>query len=1221
MYLKRLELYGFKTFADRTTLEFGPGVIGIVGPNGSGKSNLADAILWSLGEQSMKSLRSNRSGDVIFAGSESKRRLGVGEVSLTLDNCDGALPLDFTEVTITRRVFRTGEGEYFINRVPCRLRDIHELLLDTGIGKNAYSMIGQNEIDRILSVNSEDRREIFEQAAGIQRYRQRKNEAGRKLERVYGNLTRVNDIIHELEGQLTPLAQQSETARQYKELAKELFDLKLSLMVHQRRAMIENREGAKERQAEVERETEQARTRSHQLAAEEVQLRAKLQELESRLEETRTLVGRIASECDRGEGKRNLAQQKIEDLKAQQIRTREELTQLEAQRQAAEAELTAAEQDLPKLEARRNELRAEIEAREQYLREATGSLRETDKSVEDLRAEHLDMLRGLADARNRLGQAESLLSAAQARIARLTEQVGAIKEQREQLAAEAAEAGRAVEEMRTARERQAGEVAALRLEEQAAEAAAEGLLEKQLQIREQLSAMRSRQRALEEMEKAREGLRGGVKAVLAAAESGRLRGQYRTVAELVQVPKELEAAIEAALGPAAGDLVVDTPEEASAAIAYLKEAKAGRATFMPRATMRVGSRPSGLSELAGRPGCRGAAADLIECKGGAEEIVEHLLGRVLVVETLESALEIARDSTGWRSIVTLDGDVVRPWGAITGGSRPQRIGLIGRAREIAELQEESAKLESNQARLAGDLERMQARAAEALSKAETKLAEVEQFGAEVSAAERRAEVVSETVRLAVEREESLLAEQHALEEEAGQIREEATEARATVTELEARQTAAESAMAECESALAAGRDEKEELNERASELRVQVTALDGDLRALAARLEKVRDSAQMLGEAIADRRSLAERLALEEQEAIQNYQERTAEWERLREALQKAEQELARCQNERKELLDGLAQNREAAAGNRAEIEGLQNRAHRLELRLTQIESEIAFCERTLAEEYRISLEEAEQRAQPIDSRTATQQRVKELQKGIEALGDVNVGSIEEYERVKQRLEFLGGQRADLEAAREDLQQAIKEIDGEATSRFLVAFDLIQREFQGFFIRLFGGGRAELALTDKDNVLECGIDVTVTVPGKKTRDLLQLSGGERALTAAAILFALLKVKPSPFVILDEVDAPLDDSNIGRYANLLREFARQSQFIVITHNKGTMESADVLYGVTMEEPGSSKLIGMRLRDPGERQQEIVPAPIPITEQDNEESSDNEEPSQSAAEEAA
>jgi chromosome segregation protein len=1186
LFLKRLELYGFKTFADRTSLEFGPGVIGIVGPNGSGKSNLADAILWSLGEQGAKSLRMNRAGDVIFAGSESKRRLGVAEVSLTLDNTDGALPLDFSEITITRRVFRTGEGEYFINRVPCRLRDIHELLLDTGIGKNAYSMIGQNEIDRILSVRSEDRREIFEQAAGIQRYRQRKIESGRKLERVEANLLRVNDIIHELETQLGPLAQQSETAREYKRLSKELFDLKLSLMVHQRRAMRENLENAKQRQLELDQEIERARTRSHQLAAEEVQLRATLQELESRLDETRNLVGRLASECERAEGRRNLAQQRIEDLKAQQEQAQEELGQLAAQRQSAEQELAGAEEERPALASRIAEVQAEVEARESSIREAAGALRQTGKSAEELRAEHYDTLRELADARNRLGQCESLLEAARARLARLAEQREALRREREELGSQAAEAARAAEQIRARRDEQAGEIAALRLEQEATEASAGAISERQLALREELSAVRSRRAALEEMERSHEGLRAGVRAVLSAVEQGRLRDDYRTVAQLISAPKELEAAIEAALGPAAGDLVVPTPEEAVAAIAFLKETKAGRATFLPKSSMRVGPRPAGLAELSGKRGYRGAAADLITCAEGADEIVEHLLGRVLVVETLDDALGLSRDSAGWRAIVTLDGDVVRPWGAITGGSRPQQASFIGRGREIAELGEEGARIEQELARITEDLSRAQQRSRAAKEQANSRLDEVERVTGELSSAEGGADLIAAKVRLAAERDEALAAEQRSLEEESAQTQQERAEAVARVEEFERRQSTAELAMTQTESELAASRDAREELTSTTSELRVQLAAAQGESRTLEARIGTIRQSLRLLDTAIHEKRSLSERLVAAEQEAVSGLRERSADCERLHAAHQQADQELARCQEERKQLLDGLGANREAAASNRADLEALQNRMHRLEIRLTQMQSEVEFCERTIADEYRISLEEAEQRCQPIESRTAAQQRVKELQAAVEALGDVNIGSIEEYERVKERLEFLGGQRADLEAAREDLRQAIVEIDREATTRFLAAFDQIQRCFQEFFVRLFGGGRAELSLTDSGNVLECGIDVTVTVPGKKTRDLLQLSGGERALTAAAILFALLKVKPSPFVILDEVDAPLDDSNIGRYSDLLREFAQQSQFIIITHNKGTMEAADVLYGVTVEEAGASKIIGMRLRDASE-----------------------------------
>ena len=1202
MYLKRLELNSFKTFADPTTLEFGPGVTGIVGPNGSGKSNLADAILWCLGEQSMKSLRSARAHDVIFTGSESRRRAGAGEVSLTLDNGDGALPLDFAEITITRRVFRTGEGEYFINRVPCRLRDIHELLLDTGIGKHAYSMISQTEIDRILSVRSEDRREIFEQAAGIQRYRQRKNEAGRKLDRVCANLLRVNDIIHELESQVEPLAQQSETARQYKELSKELFDLKLSLMVHQRRALKENLERARDREVELEQEMGAAQTRSHQLAGEEVELRARLQELEGRLEETRALVGRLASEADRAEGRLNLTKQRIEDLKAQRAQAEEELKELETQQRAAAEELAAAERERPELEARARELRAEIEAREQRLREDTGTLRRTGESAEEQRSGHLDTLRELADARNRLGQCESLLGAARARIARLKEQREALRSEREELTARAEEAARAVSEMRARREREAGELAALRLEEETAEAAGGELAAEELKLRERLSAVSSRQHALQEMERAREGLRAGTRAVLAAAESGRLAGEYRTVAELVRASKELEAAIEAALGPATGDLVVPTEKEAAAAIAFLKETKGGRATFLPKSRVRVGSRPEGMAELARRGGCLGVAADLVECEPGAEEIVEQLLGQVLVMDSLEAALEVSRGGGGWRAIVTRDGDVVRPWGAVTGGSRPARAGLLGRGREIKELEAEGKELEGELERITGEMRQMRGRAEKARESAKARRRELESAGAALAEAERGADVMAEKARLEGEREEALLAEESALEEESREIEQERGEAAARVEEMDGRKRAAEAAMAEAESALAAGRDAREDLTTTTSEMRVRLTEVEGDLRALEARVEKVRQSLQMLEAGIADKSSLRERAEAAQGDAEQSLGELGGECERLREAHRRAEEELVRSQEERSQRLESLATNREAAAETRAEIEAAQNRRHRLELRVTQLKSEIGFCERTLAEEYRITLEEAEQKAGPIESRTAAQQRVKELQAGVEGLGEVNLGSIEEYERVKQRLEFLSGQRADLDGAREDLQQAITEIDKEATARFLAGFERIQNELQRFFVRLFGGGSAELTLTDRENVLECGIDVTVTVPGKKTRDLLQLSGGERALTAAAILFSLLKVKPSPFVILDEVDAPLDDSNIGRYCDVLREFARESQFIVITHNKGTMEAADVLYGVTIEEAGVSTLIGMRLRDeqqpPAER--EVVEMPEPAEE---------------------
>jgi chromosome segregation protein len=1183
LYLKRLELYGFKTFADRTDLEFGSGITAIVGPNGSGKSNLSDAIMWCLGEQSMKSLRSARAEDIIFTGSETRRRAGVGEVTITLDNTDGALPLDFSEVTITRRVFRTGEGEYFINRVPCRLRDIHELLLDTGIGKHAYSLISQNEVDRLLSVRSEDRREIFEQAAGIQRYRQRKNEALRKLDKVRENLIRVNDIIHELEVQVEPLAQQSEAAREYRRLSKELFDLKLGLLVEEHRALSENLARSREREVELEKEIETSRTRLHQLAAEEVEVRVKLQECEERLEAARGLAARLGSEAERSEGRLNLTVQKIEDLKAQAETAGRDLERLQQQVTATTEELAAAERQRPELEAKVQELRAEVAAREAVLREQIGSVRLAGTSAEEQRGEHLETLRELADARNRLVQCESFIQAAEARVARLKEQRAGLVELRETAEKHAAEAAEAAQRRRGERDRLQAELYALRSQEEAERAEIEGLGQEELRLRERLSEARARHGALQEMERSREGLRAGVRAVLQAADRGELRGEYRTVADLLRVPKELELATESALGASAGDLVTRTQDEAAAAIAYLKRAKAGRATFLPKSDIRPTARPQHLAELARRPGCVGVAADLVTCAGGVEPIIEHLLGRVLVMETLEAALALSRNTQGWRQLVTLEGDVIRPWGAITGGSPAPSSHLLGRAREIEELEAEQAKLNESLAQLATRAGEASERAESARASGNERAGELEQVGASLAQAERQAEVAAAEARREGERDEGLGGEQEALEREIGENQTERGAAARRVQELEDRQRAAEAAMAEIEAALREGQETREKLSDVMGELRVQVTAAEGELRALGERTAKSRQSLEALETSVADKRALREQLEESRQQTEQSLEAVRTEGQRLREQHAQAEQEAEKSRAQRQQLLDLLAANREADGQLREELERAQERLHRSQLRTTQLDSELSFTERTLADEYRISLEEAEQRAQPIESRTAAKEQVKTRQAQIDALGEVNLGAVEEYERVTERLEFLGTQRGDLEKAREDVEQTILQIDREATSRFLSAFDQLNEEFQRFFVRLFNGGHAELVLTDAENVLESGVDVSVTVPGKKTRDLLQLSGGERALTASAILFAMLKVKPSPFVILDEVDAPLDDSNVGRYSEVLEEFAQESQFVIITHNKGTMEVADTLYGVTMAEAGVSRLLGVRLRD--------------------------------------
>ncbi len=1183
MYLKQLELYGFKTFADRTILEFGPGITSVVGPNGSGKSNLVDAIVWCLGEQSMKSLRSTKGEDCIFAGSQSRRRAGVAEVSITLDNSDGSLPLDFSEVTITRRVFRTGEGEYFINRVPCRLRDIHELLLDTGIGKDTYSVISQSEIDRILSVHSEDRREIFEQAAGIQRYRRRKEETRRKLDKVMKNLTRVNDIIHELEAQVAPLSEQSEAAREHRRISKELFDLKLSLLVSDHQALTANLARTRERAREAEQEMETIRTRSSQLSAQEAELRVQLTAVEERLEETRGLVARLAAESDRANNRLELSAQRIEGLKQQAADVADELERLTKQQAAAEQELSAAEQERPRLEQRAQELRSEIASLERRIEEEAGAVQGAGSTVEERRAEHMELLRRLAEARNRLVQCESHREAAEARLARIAEQQNSLAERRKEVVARAEQAARTAENLEQRRKQLEAEVYALRSQEAEARTAIAEREQEELRLRERLSEVRGRERTLQEMEKAKEGLRAGARAILTAAEENRLPGEYRTVADLLRVKEGLESAIEAALGPALGDLVVATPEQAAEAIAFLKRTKAGRATFLPRSTVSPRPRPPQLAELTSAPGCLGVAADLVSCAPGAEPILEQLLGRVLVAEDMDAAVALSRRGSGWKSIVTREGDIIRPWGAITGGSRPASSHLLSRAREIEDLAAEAARLHEALEKAESLRQAAEEQERTAAAAAEERTQQLQALRSSLAEAQQSAEILGESARVEQERWDALAAERETLEGEAARIAEERAEWDARVRELEQRRQATEAAAGKSEEELRAGREARERLSQQVSERRVALTSVEGDLRALGARIEKIREVQQTLREAVANKRALASRLEQMAQETQAALEKTRGECGRLQEAHKRAEEELGRVRDQRQGLLDQLAAGREEAGKLRGQADEVQARLHRLQLRATQLDSEIGFAERTLMEEYRISVEEAEKRAQPIQSRTAAHAQAKQLKQQLDALGEVNLGAIEEYERVRERLDFLSDQRADLEAARADLERVMSETDTEASSRFLTAFEMLRKEFKDLFVRLFGGGEADLALTDPQNVLECGVDVTVTVPGKKTRDLLQLSGGERALTAAALLFALLKVKPSPFVVLDEIDAPLDDANVDRYAEMLREFSRTCQFIIITHNKETMGAADTIYGVTMAEAGVSRLIGMRLRD--------------------------------------
>jgi chromosome segregation protein len=1181
MYLKRLELYGFKTFADRTELEFGPGITAIVGPNGSGKSNISDGILWVLGEQGMKSLRSAKSTDVIFNGSDVRKALGMAEVHLTLDNSAGLLPTDFSEVTITRRVFRSGESEYLINRVPVRLRDVQELFMDTGIGKQSYSIISQGEVDAVLSTRSEERRALFEEVAGIHKYKQRKKEALRKLEQTRQNLFRVSDIIAELDGQLGPMAEQAEKARQYQVYHTELIDLQLSLLVAQYQGLQGSLARARERETELIRELDGLRHGLNTIGVQETTQRAELQALEDDLEERRGVESRLAHAVSTAENALNLLRQQAATAQKEVTRLQGERSEWEGHAASYAEEIATAQAEEARLTATLTAAQAEVAQMEGALQEAAAAVSAQMQRVTECRRVYMATLDRAAKVRNELARVESLLKTAATRAERLAGEQVQLAEQVTARRAAQATAKSLVLERGQARER---------LIAQRAEAtrARQGLQETQAKarrddhdVREALAGARARQKTLQELEESLEGYFPGVRAVAAAVGAGTLTGWYAPVADLLGVPAELEVALEVALGANLQDVVCDTEGSARAAVDFLKRTRSGRATFIPLDLVS----PAPRAQVPTAPGIRGLAMDLVGYDAPYEVVAQHLLGRVVIADDLDAALALARsgNAKGWSHIVTLEGEVVRPARTITGGSLGKGTGLLKRKRELGELTEQVAGLERKATAsakalqsLAADLQRLEAEL--------THLAKAgEEAAVAVAEAERQVATVGRDIAALEQRTATLAEETTWLERELTEARASERTLNAQLDTLTSEGDAAEVAIAAAERALAGEHTERDALTAQHATLRLQATELTGRIHAQQVAVRRAANLRDTLATRLADNARAQDTLARQLDGMGTKEAEAAGELVRMRDAFARSSGDLDAAKGRRTAALEAIAQNLETQKRQRDAIEECQGRLHRANLRTTQVETEIGFLEGQFFEDYRLTPDQALARATPVEQRGLAIGRLKELQSHLDALGPVNVGAIEEHVRIQERLTFLTGQRRDLEQARESLTKVILEIDGTCKTKFLEAFQTIAREFQDLFMRLFGGGTTELALENPDDVLESGIEIHVTVPGKRNQNLVQLSGGERALTALALLFAMLRVKPSPFVVLDEIDAPLDEANVGRYCDVLRDFTADTQFLTITHNKGTMEVADVLYGVTMEKAGVSKIVSVRLTD--------------------------------------
>ncbi|MBH5316674.1 chromosome segregation protein SMC [Paenibacillus sp. GSMTC-2017] len=1185
MFLKRIELAGFKSFADKTELEFVTGITAVVGPNGSGKSNISDGIRWVLGEQSAKSLRGGKMEDIIFAGSDARKAVNYGEVSLTLDNTDGALPLEYNEVTVTRRVHRSGDSEYLINKQPCRLRDITELFMDTGIGKEAYSIIGQGRIEEILSTRSEDRRGIFEEAAGIVKYKSRKREAQKKLDETEQNLLRIHDLVTELEDQVEPLRKQSEKAIHFKALKEQLKSKEISMYVHNIETVHQSWSEATDKLGKLQEEQLQLSTVVNKHDAHLEQDRQQLRGLELELDNLHESMLQISEDAEKCEGygevlkerKRNLEQNKrqLEESIAVQDTRITALTKNEAEfrSRAATLELELAD------------LRTKLAYEEANLIGVAGGA--VIDAEEKLKGELLDILSSMAQVRNEIRYATQQQETLQRRMERISEdelkwseQGAKLAKRRSDLESALIETIEKLEQTRNRMLEESGQMKSL----------AQHLDDIMSAIRkweQKLDSHISRRDTMKEMQDALDGFMQGVKEVLKSARrgSGALEGVHGAVAELMRVPERIEVAVETALGGALQHIVMEDERTARTAISFLKQRQLGRATFLPLDVIRGRMVPDSDKRMAASiEGFIGVAADLVQCDDRYQAIINNLLGNVMLAETLEQANRIASKCQYRYRIVTLEGDVVNAGGSMTGGSLQKKgASLLGRGRQIEALDQEIKDAKTTVVELRNKLSDLRKENAIRSQNMEELRTQSEQGRIQEQGIHAELQQLKSEEKHLMEQSQLSTSDKSTHIEEEQKIQEAAATAKIKLEQLTLDEARLQEAIRLAEERRKESESAKEELQGQLTDIKIAVAKTDQEKLSFQDQADRVRTDVQSAKQDLSNLRSLA---AQQEVELGRHSEESIAQIAQLNDLRIKkancAEQtDLKR--SARAKRISELEQGESETKEQRTRLRSVEEQMRSTEIAVNRQDVELDNLLRKLSEEYELSYELAKEQYPLPEDVLGTQNDVRDIRRQISALGDVNLGAIEEYDRVKERYQFLFEQKNDLVEAKTTLYQVIKEMDDEMSKRFKTTFEAIRSHFVVVFSKLFGGGRADLILVEPDRVLDTGIDIVAQPPGKKLQNLQLLSGGERALTAIALLFAILQVKPVPFCVLDEVEAALDEANVSRFAQYLREFSELTQFIVVTHRKGTMEEADVLYGVTMEEGGVSKLVSVRMEE--------------------------------------
>ncbi|WP_286118882.1 chromosome segregation protein SMC [Thermoactinomyces sp. DSM 45891] len=1193
MYLKRLEMSGFKSFANRTELEFVPGITAVVGPNGSGKSNVTDGIRWVLGEQSAKSLRGSKMEDVIFAGSDTRKPVGFCEVAITFDNTERRLPLDYAEVTVARRVYRSGESEYLLNKQTCRLKDINELFMDTGIGKEAYSMIGQGKIEEIMSSKSEDRRAIFEEAAGIVKYKSRKKEAEKKLETTEQNLARIHDLIHELDAQVGPLAEQSEKAITYKELKAELEQVEIGLYVHKIEDIHDKWQSSAQ---EVKRRKEEQAILSAELNKREVYLqevKMQVDESEARLEQVQGELLKASEDLEKAEGQREVWLERGRNREAtkQQLQERhtalqEEETRLQLEISEFQKRLSAKEMEA---QAAETELHTVLEQMKLTVQEASTPLQEVMQQIQECNNEVIT----LKSEQQFVEQQRTELAE---RLSLLMDHLSEVYEQREDMEEMEEDSRKQLQKIKSTLEQKREEANKVVEKRNTLQEEEKSLSHQNRVLEQKYHRTRSQYDVLKEMEAEHAGFFQGVKEILLAADRGHetLSGVRGAVAQLVQVSEKYEIAMETALGGAVQNVVVEDEQTGRYAIRFLKDRRLGRATFLPLDVIQPRVLPSRDVERINKVGgFIGIAKDLVSCEPEYQGLVENLLGLVVVAQNLEIANQLARSLQYRYRVVTLDGDVINPGGGMTGGSRQNnKSNLLGRARQLEELETELHEQKQEWDSVQADLKATTEQRTHLEKTWEELRAEGEQLRLQEQQMEsnlRESQIQLQNVEKTIEQGEQ---QQRTVDEKTMELENRTHVIGQALDSLEEQKKSLTEKRKELEELRKQEVSSKAQANEQVTEWRIMVAQLKQEIRNSKENMTRIQSdllrNQKQQKQLVEERVTLGERGELNKQELDQL----SARIAQLREQKIAIQEKLSKVRGTRDEQMRERNELEHEVHQAQSTIRKQEEQLRDLEIRVNRLDVELNHLLQKLAEEYEISFERAKEMYGAPEEPNQAERNVRSLKQQIASLGEVSLGAIEEYKRLSERLEFLQTQEADLLDAKRSLYDLIAQIESEMGKRFLDVFQLIREEFLDVFVKMFGGGRADLQLTDENNLLETGIEIVAQPPGKKLQQLSLLSGGERSLVALALLFAVLRVKPVPFCFLDEVDAALDEANLTRFVQYMKEAAVKTQFILITHRKHTMEGADVLYGITMQESGVSSLVSVRMEDYDDSSKEVA-----------------------------